>query len=571
MTTVICSQSNKMAGMDTIQSKKIKTKNIQESLKLYALENSVPSEECDFVINAVANYIKTTAHESFVLFNENINEHYKEKEKILNEHVEFQQIYTITLSYKPKQIIQLEYNLELDKFVTHPNIILKPSSHIPYQKYKAKDIFVLLVKEINKIKAKNKLLINIFDTAMIQKLKLFTKHLYAGKFTKNIRIPLFEGIEPEFTRESKLILHFKKKEKKEGIIEVESGEVLIEYIKPVYGKNGLNAYGKRIHSGIINKSDDFQGAIDTKSIKIVEDADKKLYISKMKGYIYFSNNKLAVENKVKMQKLSRVQGSLTEEEDNNIEVIVAQNDTSKDSIGEGVQLTSETIHITGHIGAKSVLEALHLQVDGATHQDSLQYAKYANINRHKGLLRCHEAKITLLEGGEVHATYADIETCLGGSVYAQDVTIGHVKNNLKVYASNSITLRLVSGEDNAFTISYKDVPVITSHIEYLHRDIAELKEEIEDVSKHSPQKIPALQAKIDTCKAKLHEIEHSIENATITIQEPLKGLNTIIFKLNNGDEIIYKTQAMRYEPFYLEFKEDMIILHPTNKSILLNS
>ena len=557
--------------MDEIQSKKLKTKNIQESLKLYALENSVPVEECGFVINAIANYIKTTAHESFVLFNENINEHYKDKEKILNEHVEFQQIYTITISHKPKQIIKLDYTLELGKFVTHPNIILKPSSNIPYKKYKAKDIFLLLVKEINKIKAKNKLLINIFDTAMIHKLKLFTKHLYAGKFTKNIRIPLFEGIEPEFTRESKLILHFKKKEKKEGIIEVEAGEVLVEYIKPIYGKNGLNAYGKSIRSGIINKSDDFQGIIDTKSIKIVEDDDKKLYISKVKGYVYFSNNKLAVENKVKMQKLSRVQGSLTEDEDNNIEVVVAQNDTTKDSIGEGVKLTSETIHITGHIGAKSVLEALQLQVDGATHQDSTQFAKYAKINRHKGLLRCHDAKITLLEGGEVHATNANIETCLGGSIYAKDVTIGHIKNNLKVYASNSITVRLVSGEDNTFTISPKEVPVVSSHIEYLHKDIAEVKEEIEDVSKHSPQKVPELKAKIDILKKELYDINHSIEKAKITIQEPLKGLNTIIFKLNNGDEIIYKTQAIAYEPFYLEFKEDLIILHPINKTISLNS
>ena len=83
--------------MDEIQSKKLKTKNIQESLKLYALENSIAIEECDFAINAVANYIKTTAHDSFVLFNENINEHYKNKEKVLNEHVEFQQIYTITI------------------------------------------------------------------------------------------------------------------------------------------------------------------------------------------------------------------------------------------------------------------------------------------------------------------------------------------------------------------------------------------------------------------------------------------------------------------------------------------
>ncbi len=558
--------------MQEIQTKKVKTKNIYDSLQTYALENAITPQECDFKIHAIANYIRTTAQESFVLFNENINEHYKDKEKILNEHVEFQQIYIISLMQKKKkQLLELDYTLELGKLVTHPTIIIKPSSNIPYKKYKAKDIYQLLVKELNKIKARHNILINIFDTAMLHKLKLFTKHIYAGKFNKNIKIPLFDGIEPELSRDSKLILHFKKKEQDQGIIEVEAGEVLVEYIKPIYGKNGLNAYGKSINSKTIQKSDDLQVVVDTKSITIKEDDDKKLYISKVKGYIYFTDTKLAVENKVRMQKLSRVQGSLTEDEDNNIEVVVAQNDTTKDSIGEGVHLTSETIHVNGHIGAKSTLEALHLQIDGATHQESKQYAKYAKINRHKGMLRAHEAKITLLEGGEVHATYADVETCLGGSIYAKHVTIGHVKNNLKVFASDSITVKLVSGEDNIFKINYKEIPIITSHLQFLRQEIEEMKETMEDLSKHSPEKIPTIKVKITELKKELIDIKNSIQSAKVTIKEPLKGLNVIIFTLDNGDEIIYKTQALKYEPFYLEFQEDSIILHPINKKIALNT
>ena len=73
----------------------------------------------------------------------------------------------------------------------------------------------------------------------------------------------------------------------------------------------------------------------------------------------------------------------------------------------------------------------NLQVDGATHKDSKQFAKSANINRHKGTLRCSAANISLLEGGVVHATTVNIDSSLGGTVYAQDVTISNVKHNLK--------------------------------------------------------------------------------------------------------------------------------------------
>ncbi len=555
--------------MGKIEKQKIKTKNIKESIENFAQENFIAYKDCDFSINSIDTYIKTTASEEFELFNEDVNTTYKDKNKILNEHVEFQQIYTIIIKEQTKKTLELDYSIKFGKFFTNPRIIIHPDSTIPYKKFKPKEIYTLLIRELNKIKAQNKILVGIFDSSMLNTLKKFIKHIYSGKFLKKIAIPLFDGIEPEITKQSSLVMHFQNKKSKEQLIEVEKGEVLVEFVKPLFGKNGLNAFGKFIDSGSGDNKQDLDADIDMSSIIVEEDDKKRLYKSKKKGFVSFTNNKLLVDNKVRMSELSRVQNSLAKDEDNNIEVHISQNDTTKDSIGAGVELTSQIIHVTGHIGANSIIEAEDLQVDGATHQDSTQFAKTARINRHKGTLRCHKANIKLLEGGEVHATNVDIEASLGGTIYAQDVKIGQVKNHLKVYASNSITINLVSGEDNLFKINYKDIPLLNSKIKLIQEDIEDLKYSLEEAKKHSISKIDGIKKEIQILTDEKNTIKNSTLKAKITIEKPLIGLNTIIFTLDSGDELIYKTSPKRYEPFYLEVNEDQVTLHPVNKTISL--
>ncbi len=552
------------------EAKIIKTKNIQKSMIKYASENSLNLQECDFSIKQIETYIKENSTAEFILVSKDLLEEYTDKERISNEHIEFNQVYTIAVKKLKNSTLKLNYEIALGDNATHPKITIKRDSKIPYKNYTPKDMLRLLYQEINKIKVFNSILINIFDEDMKRNLKAFIKHLYAGKFTKNIRLPLFSGIEAVITRESKLVYWFKEKNQQNQIIEVDADEVLIEYKKPIFGKNGFDAYGQEVDSGFGENSDDLQATIDKESIYIKEDEKSKFYKSKRKGYIHFDGNTLSVDNRVRMSKISRNNITLASEEENNIEVMVSQNDTNKDSIGEGVELVSETININGHVGAKSTVEAINLKIDGATHQDSKQFAKYASINRHKGTLRCHEAKVKLLEGGEIHATKVDIETCLGGSIYAQDVTIGHVKSNLKVYASNSITIHLVSGEDNYFKINYRDVPILNSKINFINEEIEDLKFQLEDVQKHTLSKIPAIKKEIEKLKNQQKAIQNSYLNAKISIEKTLYGLNNIIFVVDDENEIRFKTEPQAYTAFYLELTEDKITLLPTNKSISLN-
>ena len=555
--------------MPKIDKKVIKTRYIEEALKTYAQDNLIPLSECDFVINKVDMYIKSNASKSFELCSKDIQEQYRDKKKILNEHIEFHQLYTITAMPKEKTKIELEYTIDFSKFYTHPKLILSPESKIPYKSYKPVDLLKILFRECNKIKAYNKILINIFDEDMKKYLKLLVKYIYAGKFIKRVKIPLFSGIEPVITRPSKLIFWFKEKEHKGEVIEVDENELLVEYKKPIYGKNGFNAFGEYLDTTFANNVDDLQARVDKKSIKIEETATTKKYISKIQGYVHYNETELLVDNRIKVSEISRHKELVEEIENNNIEVIVTQHDTARDTIKEGVTLVSQQIHVDGFVGAKSRLEAITLEIDGATHQESVQYAKYATINRHKGVLSAHEAKISLLEGGVVHATTAHIESSIGGTVYAQDVTIGHVKNNLKVYAANSITVRLVSGEDNLFKINYRDIPILENKIKFIKNDLEDFKYKLEEAKRHSPNRVKEIEKEIQSLKDEIKAIQNSYKNAKITIQEPFRGLNKIVFTIDESHEISYKTDAKAYSPFYLEIQENIITLHPVAKTIII--
>lgn len=556
--------------MICLLTKKFKTKNISATIKKFALENDCSPLEFTFNINGIETYIKNISQKDFLLYKEDIFDYYNNHQKMINEHVEIKQIFLITIKQIQKNIIKLDYSMEFSPNKDSVHIILYPESQIPYKKYQPKEIYLLLLKELNNIKALNNILVNIFDNEMKEKLKQFVKYIYAGKFIKKVKIPLIIGIEPDITRESKLLFHFLNKKSTSQVIEVNEGEVLVEFIKPHFGKNGLNAFGEIIDNFYLKNNDDLKCNIDEDSIEILENSEKKIYKSKIKGYVHFDENDFYVDNKIKIQSLSRVQNKLAKEESNNIEVIISQHDTSLDSLGEGVELTSEIIHINGHVGAKSTLRAVNLTIDGATHQDSYQEAKFANINRHKGHLRCHDAKINLLEGGEIHATNVDIQNSLSGTIYAENVTIHQVKNNLKIYASNSITIDIVSGEDNLFKINYKDIPTLISKYNYLSQEMEDLKYKLEGAKKHSLSQVPILKDKVDELKIAQDKITNSTMSAKVIIKNSFRGLNTVIFTLNNGEELIFKTEATTYEPFYIVESQEYLTLHPTNKKIPKN-
>lgn len=558
--------------MSEIFKKNEVTKNIPKSLENFSQENFLPLVECDFEILKTSTFVKTTKAPSFEQFTADVLAEFINKERILNEHIEFSQRYDVSL-YKIKECkLKLNYKVEFDTFKTQAKIIIFPDSVIPYKLYKPQELLKIIYKEFNKIKLLHGILIRIFDENMIEQLKIFVKYIYSAKFNKKVKISLYDGIEPTISQKGKLIYWFREIEAKTKslVTEVDKDTLLIEYKKPIFGKNGFNAFGEIVDVNYISNENDLQTPLDEDSIYIEEDTLSKKYFSKKQGFVHLTKDIFCVNNQITLQNISRNALAVASQEDNSIEVIVSQEDTNRDSIGEGVSLKSESIHVDGFVGAKSVLEATKLTIDGATHQDSKQFAKFAKINRHKGILRCQHAKIALLEGGEVHATRVEIESSLGGSIYAQDVIIGHVKSNLKIYASNSITIRLISGEDNLLHIGCREIPILKSKLAFILQDIEELKYKLEEATRHKPEEAKKIKLKIIELNKSREVILHAYKNASISIEQPLRGLNKIVFSIDKTNEIVYKTSPKSYSKFYLTQNENIITLEPVNKSIKIN-
>lgn len=544
-------------------SKPTLTRNIDALLKEFASDNYVPLEECDFKLVGTVTYVKYPHSESYVKMSEELYQNYSQHiDCVTNDAVNINQIYKIEFIKEAQRLIKLDYELIFDEFKTHPKMLILPSSRIPYMMMKPLELLKYLVMEVNKIKARNRILVNFHHNEMLEDLKKFVRHVYAKKFVEPVQILLFEGVEPQLSAQSHLNLVFQNKGSQEHqLIEVEKDELILEYKKPVFGANGFNCFGKQIeHGELLAKSFDLN--IDEESINVVNQEDKLLLYSKRKGFVDYSEGSIAVNNVVKVNNINRNQSKITEAENNSIEVYIAQNDITQDSVGEGVKLISERIHVNGHTGSKSLLEATNVIIDGATHKDSSIYAKNATIHRHKGMVRCNKADISLLEGGIVHASHVTIDTCLGGTIFAKDVVIDHVKNKLTVYASNSITIRLVSGEDNSFIIDHTQIPVIMSEISLIEADIEDIKFEIEEDKKKGGKKLLALDAKLKEYRQRKMKITNSSFTAKISIQNSFTGLNIIKFVLTNTDNLLYKTKAQKYDPFYLEVKEDKVILQP---------
>ena len=552
-----------MAAVDSI----FNTKNIKNTMQAYANKHNCHLDSLDFTLMGLQSYFKTCHFDTFVKFHDDYKKEYAQPAKLINDNARFVQIYKIKIHPKKKSPLQLDYRLELGEFSTYPILIISTDSILPLSEVDSTQMLKLLYEECNKIKADNKILINLFSSCMVKDLKSFVKKIYQNGFSQDESILLFEGIDPVVSQPSKVINHYQKKAQK--VSEVENSELIITYIKPIYGEAGLNAMGQRISHGSSNNLAKLELQIDEKSISQKETVTQIEYYSKRKGFVSTLKNILSISNKIVVEDIKRVEARLTKKEENEVSIVVSQTDVTRDGLGEGAELVSESVHITGHMGAKSSIEAKDVVIDGASHNNSFITSRNAKINRHKGTLRCNKAEINSLEGGTVYATNVKINAALGGQVCAEHVTIKTLKHNLKVFATKSITIERIMGEDNHFIIDYRKLPILQSKLQFLNEELEELQWKYEDAKKHSEDKLPELKKLINEKQNAINEITLSHFDAVITIMAPVDGLNTIEFSIpEKQTSIVYRTKEPKtFEPFYLRQNDVNITLEPVGLHI----
>ena len=237
-------------------------------------------------------------------------------------------------------------------------------------------------------------------------------------------------------------------------------------------------------------------------------------------------------------------------------------------VEQNAELICEDLTVFGNVHEESIIDAHKLFVKGTVYPNSSQFAKYADISEHQGILRCHEAKIKTLNGGEVHASSITVDHCNGGSLYAQDVTINSISSDLKIFASNSITINTINGFHNELNINYKNVPILLSKLELIEEDIEELQFLLQDSKEKNSSSQKHIENEIQRLHLQYNKIKHSSLFAKISIHEIIQANNSISFEVDNH-KLTYTTTNQRYTPFYIEITDTSITLLPTQTIIKL--
>lgn len=543
----------------------IQCRDIAKERELFAKEKHLALEHCHVKLQAVSTYIKSVHMQHFSKFDESYKELYlNNHEALINDHISFKQIYKVTLFEESDPSIALKYKLEYQDYKSKALLHVEPSSTLKYSHFEPKEFYKRLLSEIYTIMAEHQILIQLFSPHLLEDIKAFVKKVYNEEFNKTFTLRLATTLSPNISKPSHIIYHFEhNRAKKQQYKEVEPNELLVEFTKPTFGSDGLNVFGRRIDSSTIDHNESLPFSYDKQSILVAEKEDSIRFFSSKKGYVHLFDNVLSVQNSIALKQINRYDDNLLKNEDNEVEVLLTQENIDIDSLNEGSELISERVHIKGFVGNHAKIEAKEVIIDGATHLGSTIYSKVATIHRHKGYLRCANAKIELLEGGELHATFADITAALGGNVAAQRVQIATLKSHSRVVASSQIIIDKIEGEDNHIIIDYTQVPIITDKIKFIQEDIELLRYSHKRAVVHDEIRAKGIMQKINRFKQEIIDIESSMFSAKITINAAIQGHNTITFVTPYG-ELNYATTQTHYSPFYLEERDDNIVLQPVN-------
>ena len=233
------------------------------------------------------------------------------------------------------------------------------------------------------------------------------------------------------------------------------------------------------------------------------------------------------------------------------------------------EIIAEDLNVFGNVYEESIVDTHKLFVKGIVYANSTQFTKYAEIHEHRGVLRCHKAHIEILNGGEIHASSVTIDKCVNGSIYAQNIKIKNVESGVHLYASHSITIESLNGTNNNFHIDYRRVPIIVSKLELIQEDIQELNFLLQKAKENHSTTQKDIENEIDRLQKEFESIENSCKIAKISIDEISNIGNIISFTIDDDNTINYKTTNSIYDSFYLEFNDNQVTLHPTQKTITL--
>ncbi|MDR2152338.1 MAG: FapA family protein [Helicobacteraceae bacterium] len=326
-----------------------------------------------------------------------------------------------------------------------------------------------LIEELNKIKLRYGMIVGLREGGMLNDAAvLVNKIRIHDRVVEPFKITLCDWVAPTPSINANLLLHFKEKDKtapKEsdridyadrGFVKtVESGELLVEYIKPKSGTPGRDFRGAYIP--VFKPRQEFSPIrdVDSEAIEIRESDRAIGYYAKRSGYVSFKSYKggsLTIGDTIEVESVDfKTTGNIQAGLDREIKIRIEGENAFEDHIGPNTKIEASEITLAGSVANGAQVKAVKIAVAGQTHSTSSIIAESATIGVHKGMIEAKTVKIDRLEHGRVSAENVEIDLAIGGMIWARRITIGALRSHATLIASERIEInRLIGGENHIY-------------------------------------------------------------------------------------------------------------------------
>ncbi len=342
---------------------------------------------------------------------------------------------------------------------------------------------------------------------------------------KPFRILIAEGKKPTRGENSKLIFHFDKYKaagtidkngkidykKKNFLVPVKKGQLLVEFYKPTQGEEGYDIFGNILVQDVGVVIEDIEEIkFANGSAKKVEEGRVIKVLSEKDGVIIYRNGAYDIDTNITINKVDiKTTGNLNADGNVELEIGNGINSGIEDTIAAGMKVKGKKVVVNGDVGPKAIIEAEEVDIKGSVHQDAYIKAKHAKIAICRGTVEANEIEIELSEHAHLIAKSSIvINKAVATKIYAPKVEIKeNMMSSCITTSSDSVVVNNVEGNNNIISIKPLELPWIKEQ----YKELAVKEKYAKTIFKNQQKNYLTLKAKADNEKKKTEAILNTIQ------------------------------------------------------------
>ncbi len=292
---------------------------------------------------------------------------------------------------------------------------------------------------------------------------------------KPFRVLVAEGKKPVRGENSKLVFYFNRYHaagsvtedgridyrKKNFLVPVKRGQILVEFFKPTRGEEGYDVFGNVIPQDVgvvIEDIDDLK--FNEESIERIEKGRLIRLVSRKDGVIIYKNGIYDIDTTVSVDKVDiKTTGNLDANADVDLE-IGAGGDSVEDTIAAGMKVAARRVRVNGDVGPNAVIEADEVEIRGSVHQDARIVAKKVKIAICRGSVEADEVDVDIAEHARITAkNRVTINKAMACKLFSPRVEIRDVMISSNITTSSeTVEINRIEGVDNRIAIQPLNLP-----------------------------------------------------------------------------------------------------------------